>query len=80
MDDHQSKPERVDLVWIHAHVEEMRVTDEYTAFTRAEWDAMTTQQRDDAIDQAGADAVAGAGGYGASVVDESEVPEEWKQR
>lgn len=68
-----------DQVWIHAHVEAMAERDEYLAIPRAEWDAMTTQERDDVIEQCASDAVAGAGGYGAGVVDEDEVPEEWKQ-
>lgn len=66
-----------DRVWIHAHVEDMQERDEYIAYPRAEWDAMTVQQRDDAIEEHADAACSSAGGYGAGIVDESEVPAYW---
>jgi hypothetical protein len=69
-----------DTVWIHAHVEDMRETDEYYSFTRAEWDAMTVQGRDAAVQLLADEACANAGGYGASVIDAADVPDEWKAR
>lgn len=66
-----------DLVWIHAHVEEMRETDDYVSYTRAEWDAMSERQREEAISDAAIAAMNDAGGCGASVVDESDVPAEY---
>jgi|GEM_PF-6117603 len=68
-----------DLVWIHAHVEPMAETDDYISYTRAEWDALTDVQRGEAIDEVANNAVSNAGGYGAHVVDASEVPEEYRR-
>lgn len=63
-----------DYVWVRATVEEMRATTTYVAIPRDEWDAMTADGRDELVESVGHDAVAEAGGYGASVVDVSEVP------
>jgi hypothetical protein len=62
-------------VWLSANVEDMIARTEYVVIPRAEWDAMTPRQREAAVDQHGADTVTNAGGYGASVVVESDVPE-----
>lgn len=67
-----------DRVWIRAHVEQMNETTDYVSYTRAEWDAMTEQQREEAITDAAIQAMNDAGGCGASVVDEDEVPQEWR--
>jgi hypothetical protein len=69
-----------DVVWICAHVEAMSETTEYTPIPRAEWDAMTPEQRDDTIRSIADDAVSNAGGYGVMVVDEDEVPESWRRQ
>ena len=63
-----------DKVWIRATIEEIRATTEYIAIPRAEWDAMTEEQREEAVDRFGHEVLADAGGYGSEVVDESEVP------
>lgn len=63
-----------DVVWICAHVEEMRETTAYMSVPRVEWDAMTVEQRDAFVDDFGAETMNSAGGYGADVVDESDVP------
>ncbi|GAA4849630.1 hypothetical protein GCM10023403_10460 [Pseudonocardia benzenivorans] len=65
-----------DYVWVRATVEEMRARVDYVAVPRDEWDAMTADQRDALVDSVAADAVANAGGYGAHVVDVSEVPDD----
>lgn len=64
-----------DRVWIRAHVEQMQETTDYVSYTRAEWDSMSERQREEAITDAALTAMNDAGGCGASVVDESEVPE-----
>lgn len=66
-----------DRVWIRAHIEEIRETTSYISYTRAEWDAMTEDERENAVDDFGAAELANAGGYSVSVVDESEVPDEY---
>lgn len=63
-----------DLVWICAHVEQMADTDDYEAMPRAQWEAMTVAERDEHLTVAAIDAMSNAGGCGASVIDESEVP------
>lgn len=63
-------------VWLRATVEQMSEWTEYIAIPRAEWNAMTPRQRESAVDQFGADVLGDAGGYGVSVVDESEVPDD----
>lgn len=65
-----------DYVWVRATVEEMSARTDYVAIPRAEWDAMTKAEREQTVESIGADSVAEAGGYGASVVDLSEVPDD----
>lgn len=67
-----------DMVWIHAHVEQMPEVDEYLSIPRTEWEAMTPEQQDQVITDAALDTMNNAGGCGASVVDESEVPAEYR--
>jgi hypothetical protein len=71
-----SSPAPEPVVWICAHVEQMAETTDYLAIPRAEWDAMTPAEREQAVDNFGAETMSGAGGYGASVVDEDDVPED----
>jgi hypothetical protein len=64
-----------ELVWIHAHVERMAEADEYHSIPAALWYSMSVQQRDDYLEQAAQTAMSNAGGCGAGVIDEADVPE-----
>lgn len=68
-----------DLVWICAHVEEMRERDDYVAVPRDQWEAMTEAERENYLTDAALDAMSNAGGCGAVVVDEADVPDEYKE-
>lgn len=68
-----------DLVWLHAHVEQMSDTDEYTSMDRKEWEQMSETEQDEALTSFALDAMNNAGGCGASVVEEAEVPDEWRE-
>jgi hypothetical protein len=54
-------------VVIVCHVEVMQATTERAEIPRAEWDAMTPAQRQEAIDRFGAEVLADAGGYGVQI-------------
>lgn len=69
-----SSPSPEPVVWICAHVEEMRETTAYISIPRETWDTLTVQERDDLVDDFGAQTMNDAGGYGVGIVDESEVP------
>lgn len=67
-----------DKIWIRATVEEMRATEEYMSVSREEWEAMTESQQMSYCADFAVDTMNNAGGCGADVVDECEVPEEYK--
>jgi hypothetical protein len=65
-------------IWICAHVEAMHATDDYMSIDRDAWERMTEAEQNAFIESFASETVSNAGGYGASVVDEFEVPDEYK--
>lgn len=81
MGETEQAPAVTDVVWIRASAEVnyagVEPVEDYVSIPRAEWDAMTEQEREDELQQAAAGALEQLASSGASVVAADEVPDEY---
>jgi hypothetical protein len=67
-----------ELIWIRSSVEHMASTVEYLSISRVDWESMTQQEQNQMLIDVALETMSNAGGCGASVVEDSEVPDEWR--